>query len=88
MWRENLAPSLPGVARVEISPELSPAMKVENRRKGRLGSHRQWQRAFSFLDGVGFECAAINGLCKRAGGAHLPAALMRERLGWSQVCGF
>lgn len=25
---------------------------------------------------------------KRAGGAHLPAALMRERLGRSQVCGF
>lgn len=62
-------------------------MKVEEKEKDGLGSHRQWQRAFS-LDGVGFECAAINGLCKRAGGAHLPAALMRERLGRSQVCGF
>lgn len=34
-----------------------------------------------FLGWRVLKCAAINGLCKRAGGAHLPAALMRERLG-------
>lgn len=42
---------------------------------------------FFLLGRRGFECAAINGFHKRAGGAHRPAALIWERLGGKQAQG-
>lgn len=58
-------------------------MRKRGGEKDRLGSHRQSQWAF-FLLRCGLEQAAINGSCRRAGGAPATA----DRLGCSSHCCF